>query len=80
MVEVLRAFPCEVMELKPYYLVCGYTYYQRASQDGNLDPEIGIYRDGKDGGCEICTNLGKDWGDRVLTETLIYWTDFLINI
>ncbi len=45
-------------------------YYQRVFRDGNLDPQIGIYRDPEDGPCEICVLKEESWEDRVVNEVV----------
>jgi len=70
--QIFTAFPQEVVGLTFYVLNCGCIYYQRAYRDGELDQQIGIYRDAKDGPCGICMHLDKDWKDRVLDEVTVY--------
>ncbi len=70
--EIFTAFSKELTGLKFYILDCGCIYYQRVLRDGNLDSQIGIYRDAKDGPCEICMLQDKNWKDRVIDETLVY--------
>ena len=53
-------------------IFCGCIYYQRVYGDSNLDPQIGIYRDAKNGPCEIFMLQEEDWNDRVIDEIMIY--------
>jgi hypothetical protein len=57
--QIFAAFPQEVTGLKLYILDCGCIYYQRVFKDGGLDAQIGIYRDGGNGPCEICFLQGE---------------------
>ncbi len=77
--QIFKAFPREVSGLKFYSLGCGCTYYQRISRDGNLDPQIGIYRDAEKGACEICMGQDEGWRDRVIDEVVIYNRQFEID-
>ena len=43
--QIFKVFPQEVTGLKFYTLGCGCIYYQRVLGDGDLDPQVGIYRD-----------------------------------
>ena len=69
---IFTAYPEDATGLKFYTLDCGCIYYQSVLDDGDLDPEIGIYRDAKDGPCEICMLQEETWKDRVLDETVVY--------
>jgi len=72
--QIFTAFPQEVIGLKLYVLDCGCIYYQRVFRDGDLDSQIGVYRDAEHGPCEIYTHLDKDWKHRVSHETVVYTT------
>ena len=72
--QIFTAFPEEVAGLRFYILDCGCIYYQRVARDGELDPQVGIYRDAEDGACEICLHLDKHWKDRVLDKVGLYNT------
>ena len=52
--QVFKAFPGEAAALKSYALKCGCVYYQRVFPDGNLDAQVGIYRDVEEGPCHKC--------------------------
>ena len=66
--QIFTAFPEQVTGLKFYVLDCGCIYYQRVSQDGSLDLQVGIYRDAENGSCEICILRDVNWKDRLLYE------------
>lgn len=67
----------EVTGLKFYILDCGCIYYyQRVFRDGNLDPQIGIYRDAEHGPCEICMVQGEGWKEKVVDEAMICNREF----
>lgn len=70
--QVFSAFTEEVTSLKFYTLDCGCIYYQRVFRDGNLDFQVGIYRDAENGPCEICMIQEQNWKDRVFDETIVY--------
>ena len=57
--EIFTAFPKDLTGLRLYILDCGCTYYQRLFRAGNLDPQIGIYRDAENGPCETCLAQAK---------------------
>ena len=76
---MFTAYPEDATGLKFYTLDCGCIYYQRVLEDGDLDTEIGIYRDAKGGPCEICLLQEKAWKDRVLDETVVYKSWFQIE-
>ncbi len=48
--------------------------------DGNLDSQIDIYRDAKDGPCEICMAQEEGWKDRVIDKTVICSGKFEVNL
>ena len=77
--QIFAAFPQDTTGLEFYTLDCGYIYYQRVYRDGNLDPQIGIYRDGEDGPCEICMLQEGTWRDRVTDEKVAYNSKFQIE-
>jgi len=51
----------------------------RVFRDGELDPQVGIYRDAEDGPCEVCMHLDKDWGERVVDEATVYNSKFQVG-
>ncbi len=53
--------------------------YERLFRKGDIDPQIGIYRDADDGPCEICMLQNKAWKDRMVEETVIYNSKFKIE-
>jgi hypothetical protein len=65
--------------VKFYILDCGCIYYQRVLRDGDLDPQVGIYRDAEDRPCEICLAQTKAWGNRVVAQNVVYNTRFQIE-
>jgi hypothetical protein len=65
--------------LKIYILDCGCIYYQKIFRDGNLDSQIGIYRDAEHGPCEICMLQEEDWEDRVIDGNVVCNTKFQIE-
>ena len=69
--QMFTAFPKDVTGLKFCILDCRCIYCQRVFRDGNLDPQIGIYRDAEDGPCEICLAQTKTWEDRVINENVV---------
>ena len=46
-------------------------YYQRVFRDGNLDPQIAIYRDAENGPCEVCVMQEETWRERVIDEVVV---------
>ncbi len=70
--QIFTAFPQEVAGLKLYTLDCGCIYYQRVFRNGKLDPQMGIYRDGENGACEVCMAFEETWKERVVDETVVY--------
>ena len=74
--QIFETFPQEVTGLKFYILDCGCIYYQRVFKDGNLDPQIGIYRDAENGPCETCLAQAKTWENRVIAEKVAYNSKF----
>jgi len=50
---------------------CGCIYYQRIFRNGNLEPQIGIYRDAEDGPCEICIVEDEIWKERVIDGIIV---------
>ena len=69
--QMFTAFPKDVTGLKFCILDCRCIYCQRVFRDGNLDPQIGIYRDAEDGPCEICLAQTKTWEGRVINENVV---------
>ena len=57
----------------------GCIYYRRIFRNGEVDPQIGIYRDANNGPCEICMLKEETWEDRVVDETVIYNSKFQIE-
>ena len=69
--QIFSAFPQEVRGLRFYILDCGCIYYQRVFRDGNLDSQVGIYRNAKDRACEVCMMQDEGWKARVIGETVV---------
>ena len=61
-------------------LDCGCIYYQGVFRDGGLDTQVGIYRDADYGPCEVCLLEEDNWTDRVIDETVIYSSQFQIEM
>jgi hypothetical protein len=59
---------------------CGCIYYQRVYRNGDLDPQIGIYRDAEEGPCEICMSQEENWKERVVDQNVVYNSKFQIEI
>ena len=76
--QIFTAFPQEVTGTKFYLLDCGCIYYQRVFRDGNLDLQIGIYRDAENGPCEVCMLPDDTWRERVIDKTMICDSQFQI--
>ena len=72
--KIFTAFAQDVTGLKFYILDCGCIYYQRVDSEGNLDAQVGIYRDAEDDPCEVCMIQDNSWRDRVIDETVVYST------
>jgi len=68
-----------VRGLKFYVLDCDCIYYQRVFREGNLDPEVAIYRDAKQGPCQACMALDESWKKRVIEESVVCMTVFEIG-
>ena len=79
MAGFFSTFPKDVSGLKFYVLDCGFIYYQRVFRDGELDTQVGIYRDTDEGPCEVCILQEDNWTDRVIDETVIYSSQFQIE-
>jgi len=77
--EIFEAYPNDCPGLKFYELDCRCIYYRRIFRDGSEDDQIGIYRNPAHGPCEVCVELPKEWGHRVLDETGIYNTGAVIR-
>jgi hypothetical protein len=41
--------------------------------ENSLDPQIGIYRDAKNGPCEDCMMQGEDWKETVIDEVVVFY-------
>jgi len=54
--------------------------YQRVFKDGKLDNQVAIYRDADYGPCEVCLLQEDNWTDRVIDETVIYSSQFQIEM
>ena len=78
--QIISAFPQECNGLRLYNLDCGCIYYQRVFRDGELDPQIGIYRDADNGLCDVCMHLEKAWKERVVDEVTVYKTKLQISV
>lgn len=78
--QIFSAFPQECTGLKLFILDCGCIYYQRILRDGELDPQIGIYRDADNGPCEVCMLQEETWKDRVVDELVVYKSKFQVEI
>jgi len=76
---MFTAFPKDVTGLRFCILDCRCIYYQRVFNNGNLDPQIGMYRDAEDGLCEICLARTKTWENRVIDENVAYNSKFQIE-
>jgi hypothetical protein len=77
--QIFSAFPKEDTGLKFYALDCGCIYYHRVYKDGDLDLQIGIYRDAEEGPCEICLAQTKAWENKVVDQNVVYNTRFQIE-
>ncbi len=53
-------------------------YHERGSNGGNLDSQIGIYRDAENGSCEVCMMQENNWKERVIDEITVYSSKFLL--
>jgi hypothetical protein len=53
--KISSVIPGMVNGLTFYTLDCGCDciYYQRVSRNGDLDPQVGIYRNAEDGPCDV---------------------------
>jgi len=54
-------------------------YYERGSNGGNLDSQIGIYKDAEDGACEVSMFQEEDWKDRAVYKILVHNSKFEID-
>jgi hypothetical protein len=77
--QVFDAFPREVPGLKFYVLDCGCIYYQRVFEDGNLDSQVGIYRDAEQGVCDICMMQAVNWRELVKDVVVVYGSRFQVE-
>ncbi len=73
-----RSIAC--ITTKFYAMDSGYIYYQRGFGDGNLDPQIAIYRDAEDGPCGICMLQKEVWKDKVIDKILIKDAKLLFKV
>ena len=48
--------------------------------DGDLDPQVGIYRDAEDGPCDVCMGLDGSWKERVVDEVIVYNSKFQVEL
>lgn len=78
--QICTSFPKEVTALKLYVMDCGCINYQRVFRNGDLGPQMGIYRDAEDGLCDVCMGMSEDWKDRVVDETLVYNSKFQVEL
>ena len=69
--KIFTVFPQECTGLRFYSLDCGCIYYQKVFIGGELDPQIGIYRDADYGPCESCSNFLREWKDSVIGEVVV---------
>lgn len=69
---IFEAFTDQIYGLKFYLLDCGCIYYQRVFENGDLDPQVGIYRDAEDGPCNKCLLQEATWKDGILNEVTLY--------
>lgn len=74
--QIFTASPQEVTGLKFYILDYDCICYQRVYRNGELDSQIGIYRDAENGPCEICMIEEESWRERVVDGTAIYNSKF----
>ncbi len=72
--QIFAAYPQEVTGLKLYTLDC-----EKVLRGGDLDPQIGIYRDAEDGPCDICLAQTKAWRNRVVAQNVVYNSKFQIE-
>lgn len=42
------------------------------SENGDSDPQTGIYRDAEDGTCEVCIMQDGGWKEKVIDEAVVY--------
>jgi len=56
------------------------TYTIKGALDGNLDPQIAIYRDAEDGPCGICMLQKEVWKDKVIDKILIKNAKLLFKV
>lgn len=70
----------DVAGLKFYILDCGCILYKRVLRDGDLDSQVGIYRDTDDGPCEIYMVQDKDWMSGVIDETIVDNSRFQVEV
>ena len=78
--QICASFPKEVAGLKLYIMDCGCIYYQRVFRNGDLDRQVGIYRDAEGGPCDVCMGMGESWKDRVVDEAIVYNSKFQVEL
>jgi hypothetical protein len=78
--QICTSFPKDATGLKFYVMDCECIYYQRVSRNGDLDPQVGTYRDAEDGPCDVCMDMNEDWGDRVIDEVIVYNSKFQVEL
>ena len=74
--QIFTAFPQERTGLRFYILNCNCIYYERLFRKGDIDPQIGIYRDADNGPCEIYMLQEETWKDRAVDEMVVYNSKF----
>ncbi len=78
--QVFTSFPQHATGLKFFTMDCGCIYCLRVSRNGVMDyHHVGVYRDAEEGHCEACLDLGQNWGDRLVDETVVYNSKFQIG-
>jgi hypothetical protein len=77
--QIYEAFPEDASGLKLYILDCACIYYQMIYRDGELDSEVGIYRDADDGPCQKCMLMEETWKERVVDRTVVYNSKFQVE-
>jgi len=77
--QVFDAFQGEITGLKFYVLDCGCIYFQRVFEDGNLDLQVGTYRDAEQGACDICAMQAVNWREMVKEVVVVYNSKFEVD-
>jgi hypothetical protein len=71
--QVFTSFPQDVTGIKFFSMDRGCLYFLKVSRDGVMDySHVGVYRDARQGPCEACMDLGQNWSERVVDETVVY--------